>query len=454
MTSNHAVVLGASLAGLAAARVLSDHVDHVTVLDRDDLPDGPVPRKGVPQGRHAHGLLAAGGEVIGELFPGLDEQLVADGAQLLRAVADTRWYQFGGYRTRETTAELPAPFFSRPLLEHAVRRRVTALRNVEIRTGVRVERLSGTDRVDGVVLAGGDNLSADLVVDCTGRSSQVDTWMRDLGYAAPETSNVHIDMGYASRFLHRSPTDPVVGEWVVCVSSPPDVMRGGVMFPVDGDRWIVTLFGFHGHHPPTDDAGFLAFAEGLPTDDIASVLRQAAPATDAVPHRMASDQRRHFERLKRVPAGYVALGDVIASFNPVYGQGMSSALLQARALGSALGRVADVRSPSLPADFYKRAKKIVDMPWQIAAGGDFMMPETSGPKPPGTDLVNRYLAKAFVAAQHDPVVNDAVVRVQNLLAPPPSLMRPALMRRVLRGARRGSAPTLAPRPPAAEVATA
>jgi 2-polyprenyl-6-methoxyphenol hydroxylase-like FAD-dependent oxidoreductase len=242
-------------------------------------------------------------------------------------------------------------------------------------------------------------------------------------------------MGYATRLLRRTTEHPQ-HKAMITISTPPGGKRLGVLFPIEGDRWIVTMCGFHGDHAPTDEDGFLAFAESLPVHDIAAVMRNADALTPVMTHRLPSNQWRHFEKCKRVPAGFVALGDSICSFNPIYGQGMTSAALQARALGEVIDKIG-ATSNRFPKAFYRKAKKVINVPWSIAAGADFLMTETTGPKPPMTDLINRYVKKTFIAAQYDAVVNDQLSRVQNLQALPPSLMTPRMQWRVRRAARRG-----------------
>jgi len=437
------VVIGASMAGLLTARVLADAADEVLVFDRDVLPDSAESRKGVPQGRHAHALLRAGELILEDLFPGLIQDLVGQGAQRLSWFADARWWQFDGYRSRLGDDDFEGTFLTRPFLEGSVRKRVAALTSVCIRPGVSVRGLTGRDgRITGVVIDDRgveSTVAADLVVDASGRGSQAGTWLQALGYAAPPVEQVRIDMGYASRLLRREPGQLPDRTWLCTLGTPPKCKRLGVLFPVEGDRWLVTLAGFFGDHAPTDDVGFLAFAKSLPTDDIVSVLRLAAPISAIVTHRLPSEQWRHFEKLRRPPAGCVTIGDGICSFNPIYGQGMSSAAQQAKALLRCVEKEG-LSSPTLPLRFYKRAAKVVAIPWQIAAGGDFFYPETTGPRPPFVDILNGYLRKAITAAHHDPVVASAVARVQNLLAPPPSLLRPAVVLRAWRGARQASPP--------------
>jgi 2-polyprenyl-6-methoxyphenol hydroxylase-like FAD-dependent oxidoreductase len=440
MTEKHAVVVGGSMAGLLAARVLADRVDHVAIVERDELPEGSADRKGVPQGRHAHGLLPAGERVLRDLFPGLLEELIAAGAQRV-TFSGGRWWQGGGYRVDAPGAP-EGTFFSRPFLEAGVRQRVLALPNVTL-VPASAKGLCVVDgRVVGLDVEEHEHLSSlrsDLVVDASGRGSPAPKWLEAAGFEAPSVSQVRIDVTYATRLYRRTPGRLPDGTWLVTISDPPAGKRFGVAFPIEGDRWIVTLAGCHGDHPTTDDSANLAFARSLPTGDVADLLEQEQALTPTILHRLPSSQWRHYEKLRRHPAGFVALGDAICSFNPLYGQGMSSAAQQAVALGASIdaGGAAGVAAPDLWKRFYRNAKKVIANPWAIAVGGDFSYPETTGPKPPGTDVVNRYVRRVVTAAQRDGVVANALWDVQGLLAPPPSLMKPALAIRVLRASRLG-----------------
>ena len=434
----HAVVIGASMAGLVTAKVLADRVSDVTVIDRDALPAGPVARKGVPQSRHAHGLLPSGERILRELFRDLIDDLIVGGAQPVSA--DTwRWWQGGGYRI-DAPGAAGVTFLSRPFLEHRVRERVQALANVVfVQAPVRGLDSDG-NRVVGVAIGGDggrlEHVRADLVVDASGRGSQASRWLAEMGYDAPPVSEVRIDIAYASRLYRRTPGRLPDRTWMTTIDDPSRSERFGVAFPIEGDRWIVTLAGCHGDRPPTDDEGHLAFAKRLPTPDIADILEHEQPAGPIVSHRFPSNHWRHFEKLRRHPAGFVALGDAICSLNPIYGQGMSSAAEQATALAGCIDE-SGVDAPTLWRSFYRQARRVIANPWVIAAGGDFVFPETTGPKPPGTNAINRYIRKVVIASQHDSDVAAALWHVQGLLAPPPSLMKPALLIRVLRTARRG-----------------
>ena len=432
----HAVVLGASMAGLAAARVLADAYERVTVLERDALPGATAHRKGVPQSRHAHGLLAAGRAALEELFPALTDELVANGALFGDLQAESRWYN-AGFRLCPAPSDLQAVAVSRPLLEGGVRERVRALANVRVVDRCAAAGLVGRPDGRGVggvrVLGRADGgaeevLEADLVVDATGRGSRGPLWLEELGYPRPAEDEVRIGVAYASRVYRRRP-DHLDGDTAVVVAATPDRPCGGVMLAMEGDRWMVTLFGYLGLRPPTDPDGFVAFAAGLPVPDIFEVIADAEPLGEVLATRYPASVRRRYERLRRFPEGYLVVGDAVCGFNPIYGQGMSVAALEALALRDCLRA-----SPAgLARRFFAEVARIVDIPWQIAVGADLRFPGIEGARTAKVRLVNAYLARFHLAAAADPVLGGAFLRVVNLMDRPEGLLSPAIALRVLRG---------------------
>ncbi|HET7820345.1 MAG TPA: tryptophan 7-halogenase [Ornithinibacter sp.] len=438
------VVVGASVAGLLAARALADHVDDVVVLERERLDDTALPRGHVPQGRHLHLLLSAGLDLLVGWFPGIDDELESLGA--VRVDGTRAWvHQSGGYRARGDWGR-PVLSLTRPLLEQVVRRRVAALAGVTLRDGVVVARVeAGAGRVTGVV-ADGDVLRADLVVDCSGRSSRIAHQLEAAGILAPPVSRVSIDCAYASGFLPRS-ADDFDGSFLVCGSSPPESFRVGALLPVEGDRWMVTLAGVHGDVPGTGPDEVLSFARSLPTPALGEVIERLGPLSSTTSYRFPSSQRRHYEKVPAPPAGFVALGDAACSFNPIYGQGMSCAALQAQALAAAVADTG-VRCDVLPARFNRSAARIIDAPWAIAVGADFLHPQTVGPKAPGTDLLNRYTQRLVRATHRSLPLARTFNRVVNLVEPPTALVRPSVVARVGAASvagRRGSSRGVHPR---------
>jgi len=444
MSDRHgsAVVVGASIGGLLAARALSAHFNQITIVERDRLPEDPAVRKGVPQSAHAHGLLASGYRVMDGYFPGLMDELEALGAPRGDVVGDFLWFQYGRWKLRYA-AGLRGITVSRPCLETAIRRRVRKLPNVrfvEEFDAVKPCFDAAAGRVTGVCVKPRDRraeevMAADLVVDATGRGSQSPVWLEEWGFGQPNVMTVKIDVGYASRVFERKPGDFFNSMGGIVAGTAPADTRYGAVLAAEENRWVVTLVGSIGDYPPSDVQGWTKFAGTLPTPAIHDLITSARPLTDVVCYRFPANQRRLYEGMKRFPRGYLVIGDAICSFNPLYGQGMSVAATEARALDDSLGAGLD----GLAARFYAKASAIVDIPWLIATGEDLRYPQVEGTRPPGSSLVNRYLERVHAAASDDPVVCRKFFDVLNLLAPPSSLMAPAVMLRVLaRRAPRGA----------------
>jgi 2-polyprenyl-6-methoxyphenol hydroxylase-like FAD-dependent oxidoreductase len=444
---DRAVVLGASMAGLLAARVLAEAYVQVTVIDRDELPEASTHRRGVPHGRHAHALLARGQQALEELFPGLTADLVAQGVPTGDLLANGRWY-VSGYRLRQAPIGLVTLSASRPLLEGYVRARVRALPHVAFLDCRDIVGLAATPdgrRVTGArVLRQADRsakeevLGADLVVDATGRGSRTPIWLQALGYARPDAEQVRVGLGYATR-SYRLPPDALDGDLAVLDATTPQHPRGGALLRLEGDRWMVTLAGMLGDHPPTDPDGFLDFARSLRFPDIYQTIRDAEPLDDPVGFRFPASVRHRYERLDRFPDGLLVMGDAVCSFNPIYGQGMSVAALEALALRRYLERGAEPQ----PRRWFRDLGRVVDVPWDIAVGGDLAVPGVQGRRTLKVRLVNAYIARLHAAAAHDVSLASAFVRVAGLVAPPQTLLRPDVAARVLWASRHPATGTAA-----------
>ncbi|MFN8570542.1 MAG: hypothetical protein U0132_00720 [Gemmatimonadaceae bacterium] len=458
----HAIVLGGSIAGLLATRVLSDHFQRVTLVERDELTDAPMERKGTPQGRHAHGLLAWGLTNLNHYFPGLRESLIADGAVPGDMSRDLRWYQHGTYKLQFPSG-FEGLFLSRPLVEQHIRRRVLALPNVTCLGGTSVDALlSSPDQqsVCGVVVRPAraeqhesTPLLGDLVVDATGRGSRTPERLERLGYAPPPVSEVRVDIAYATRLYRRTANGLAGAEAMLISPVAPRETRIGVMFPIEGDRWIVTLGGWHGDHATPTEEGFRAFARGLPAPDIAEVIERSEPLSDVMVHKLPSSLRRHYERLTRFPERFLVIGDAIASFNPVYGQGMTSATLQASALDDVLRRQQQAgRLQGMWRHFFRQAARVVDIPWQITVGEDFRFAQTTGQRPPLVDTINAYVSFVQRASAVDREVARAFMYVMNLQKPPMSIFAPRIVYRTFRALRRQLRPAPVERAPKSALA--
>ena len=435
-----AIVCGGSLAGLLAARVLSSYCDEVIILERDLHAESIQARKGVPQGQHVHGLLPHGSAILERLFPGLLGDLEANGAVTADIGADTLWFQFGGYKNRSRIA-LVGHLQSRPLLEELIRRRCLTRSNVRVQDGWEVMGpLANTDRsaVVGVSVLekkGGllEQIEGDLIVDAMGRGSQAGRWLETLGYVRPYETCVRVDLGYTTRLYRRRPGDLGGAKMCLIYPTPPDDRRLAAALPIEGDRWIVTLAGWLGDHAPADEEGFLAFARSLAAPDIHDLVRAAEPMSGFMTYKFASSLRRHYEALDRLPRGFLVLGDALCSFNPVYGQGMTLAALEAEALERVLEEETSRRDwTNLPRAFYQRSARPIDAAWSLAAGEDFRHPGVAGRRPPGYAAMSWYVGRVHEAVTADPEVQRVFYRVMDMTSSPAALLRPGIARRVLR----------------------
>lgn len=449
----HAVVIGASMGGLLAARVLADYYASVTLLERDTFPEPGESRKGVPQGRHAHGLHARGRAVLEQLLPGFTQEMSEQGGMVLDISREFGWYANGGFH-EPTVSGLDGLLVSRPRLEAGVRARVLALPNVHAIENCDVPGVVFSEdraRVTGVRLVrranAGDEgvLAAELVVDASGRGSRSPAWLAEVGYEKPQEDRVRIDLGYTTRQYRRTSDQLPGGQGLAIAGSPPDG-RNGVVIAQEGDRWIVTLGGFNGDFAPLDPQGFVEFARGLPTPEIYNLIKDAEPITDPLPYRFPANQRRRYERLTRFPDGYLVFGDAICSFNPVYAQGMTVAANEALVLQECLAH----GSANLARRFFKGVRPVVDGPWSVAVGNDLQLPHVEGTRTRMDRFINWYIGKLHIAARNDALLSVAFLRVVNMMAPATSLLHPRIVLRVLRGnASRGLVKIPVPQPVAA-----
>ncbi|MBH1934147.1 FAD-dependent oxidoreductase [Streptomyces sp. AV19] len=433
----HVVVIGGSLAGLLAAHVLKDHAGSVTVVERDRYPDGPEHRPGVPQDRHAHLFLKGGADALEELLPGLPEELLEHGAPRLGMPTDILQRHENGW-IRRTPASTHVLTGSRPLADWLVRRRVLADPRITVLEGTEVTGLVGdAARIRGVQVrargAGQETrtLTADLVLDASGRSSRAPAWLRAIGAEPPHEETIDAGLAYATRFYRAGPGTGELTYRAVYMAIDGTQPRGGILAPVEGDRWIALLSGFRGNEPPTDEAGYLDFAASLPHPMIREWLEKAEPLTPIHGFRKAANVRRRYDLPGRRPAGFLATGEALCAFNPVYGQGMSVAALCAVALRDTLD---DPRRTPTTRRVQRALAAVARQAWDISTGGDRAVPGVTGNavRPRAIDRpIAWYLNRVIQRVPGNPVVGDAFREVGSLAAPNTKFFAPKVLRAVL-----------------------
>ncbi|HEY4418924.1 MAG TPA: hypothetical protein VGN22_05390 [Pseudonocardia sp.] len=436
---DRAVVVGASMAGLLAARVLSDHADEVIVIERDPADTGYEPRPGVPQGSQVHALLPAGQVQLERWFPGFAEEVIAAGAVVPQA-SGTRMYINGAQQPPPPQIEGAgvALVTTRPFLEAMVRRRTTAIDNIRIVHG-RAEGLVFTgDRAAGVrYLPTADSADAapttqdaDLVVDAMGRSSRLSDWLEENGWDRPPMRRMPIKLNYATAMFRR---DEQISDISVVVSQtrPAEdrVARIAGINSVEDDRWIMLISGYADDRPSRDPADFVARCRRDFPSVFGDIAEQAEMLGDVITYHQADSRRREFHELTRFPAGLVAIGDAVASFNPVYGQGMTSAALHASCLSAYLNGGPRLDEPAR--DYFEKVRVIVDAAWQVSTIADLALPHVDGPYPRGYKVISKLGDMVLAMSATDPEMNRRMSLVTTMLAHPSSLGRPGTLLRAV-----------------------
>ena len=441
-----AIVIGASIAGLCAAAVLSEHFDRVTIIERDAYPEGASDhRKGVPQGRHTHILLRAGETILENIFPNIMDELRQKGARHFDATEGLLWFHYGKWKKKHCSGFMVHQQ-SRPLLENQILKRlvnnprITFLRgyaakqllwsqNKKTVTGLMVEPTRATAQMGKQA----KTLKSELIIDASGRASILTKWLQKAAYETPKETRVGMDLQYSSRVFQapitQIPTTQVnQTDWqaFAVYPAPPQETRGGVLFKVEENKYILTLVGYIGDHPPKQNEGFLDFAKTLPVPDLYQQVKNLTPLSDVVIYRYPYARRLHFENIKQHPQGIVALGDAVCSFDPVFGQGMSVALQEVELLQQQLqsGKWQEKR-------FYQQVSKKLFLPWMLASMEDFRYPSVTGKRPVGLTMMQNYFKKIFLLSAKSEFVYAQLMRVFHMDVSPFILFSPTILWRML-----------------------
>ncbi|WP_455355895.1 FAD-dependent monooxygenase [Streptomyces sp. SYSU K217416] len=429
-TRRTAVVIGGSLTGMLAAAALSEFAD-VTVLERDRLPDGPEPRKGLPQARHGHLLWSGGVQAIQQILPGVSDVIVEAGARRVPVMHGlVSLSPAGPWFTRRPRSHHYILLCSRDLLDAKLREEVLRLPNISVRDQTTVLALEGdARRVTGVrarTSGAEEFLAADLVIDASGRGSRAPSWLKALGLSAVPERTVDSGVTYASR-IYRAPVPeyPIVNVQANPRNGGPG--KSGVILPIEGDRWLVTLSGTRGGEPTSNEDEFETFARGLRHPVIGELITRAEPLTGVITSHSTANDRRYFEKAERWPEGFAALGDAIATYNPVYGHGMSVAAKSVVAMQHEL-RVHGFSTPGIAQRIQRAAARPVGTAWDLATGQDIFYPGASDHPPTLTErALARYIDRVVIKSIRSRRVTRALLDVMTMEREPTRLIRPDIL---------------------------
>ena len=297
--------------------------------------------------------------------------------------------------------------------------------------------------VRGVRTADGRVIEGSVVVDATGRGSRLSDWLRIAGLETPSETEVDARTCYTSAFARLA--RPLPNRWKVLfvLGLPPHVLRGAAIGPVEGGRVVVSLATVGGEPAPETASEFGAFGHRLRAPFVGDLLDGAEWLTPARTTRSTANRWRHYER-RPLPAGLLVIGDALCAFNPVFGQGISVAAMQAEALSHLL-RAHGAGAPRLSALATRRFARVARFPWAMATGQDLQVPGTRGRPSPAQPLVGAYMSRVFSLATRDAGINLRASRVFNMTASPLTLYAPRIALRVIR--ERLPLPLIGPVPP-------
>jgi flavin-dependent dehydrogenase len=434
---SHAIVLGGSIAGLCAVRALSRHFERVTLIERDCFPDGPEHRAGAPQSHHVHVLLLRGLRELERLFPGIEAELRAAGAEPFDLCNDLAHCTEWGWARRAPTGVAPLTL-SRLLLESTIRQRVlsdvpnlTLLESTRV-TGLITKAEGSRVRVAAVRTSRGDarEITADLIVDACGRNSKALDWLEAQGLRRPAEELVDSYSGYASRFYELAPDPDRWWRGMLVDAWKPHYKHWGILMPTENGRHVLTLGGVNGAYPPHDEAGFEAHMHTLMSPALAREIARAKPLSGIHSNRALWNRARRFDRWKDDVAGFVALGDSAVAYNPYHGQGMSMAAVSANVLDDVCTRTSGADGYRFTRRFHRAQWKALSDAWAIATRIDMEWPGTTGKRPFGYYLEFEVAIAIVRAAAEYPEVKRMIGPVYQLVASPLTLANPVLLGRV------------------------
>ncbi|MDH3279320.1 MAG: hypothetical protein OEM17_04035 [Nitrosopumilus sp.] len=425
MMLGKAVVIGGSIAGLLAARVLSDHFEEIILIEKDNYIEDDKARNGVPQANHVHILLVKGKEILQEFFPELEEDLVKKGANNIDFLKDSRYRLPSGWAPKFSSGIITFAC-TRTLLENTIRHQIQKISKIRIEKGKHITSLvlEKSNKV-GLKTKDGKEIQGDLIVDCTGRNTKTPSWLDDIGFLKPVETKIDSFVRYATRRYIPSKNDR---KWkmLVILNKPTTNPRIGGIYPIEDGKWLVGLCAIGKNYPPTDEKGFLEFTKNLESRELYDALKDATPDSEIHGYQIQGSRKYHYEKMLRWPENFIVLGDAVSVFNPYYGQGITSAALGAKALDEMLKN--DKMEKGFTKKFQKRLAKTISLPWILGTSEDMRWPTTIGKKPNAiTRLVQNHAQKVLLLAPKSTLATKSFLHMMHMIKSPVIIFHPIIL---------------------------
>lgn len=377
MKYERAIVIGGGITGMLAAKVLSSFYLEVLIIEKDELPDSPENRLGTPQAFHPHRMLPLGKQIVERLFPGYTKELL----------------ELGGYNTRHQTSRFMTKDGELVLTdteETAVTRRAM-LEWVLMQRMLREDRVQFLEKHEAIALLFEEEttkvsglqvkdrrikpgiinkMSADLVIDTSGRMSKLPKWLKSAGRTLPQTDELIVSLGYSTRYYQIPPEAPNL-EPMVIVGQPKKKIPTGLFERVDHDLAAVLLSAAGGSHYPTTDADqFDVETARLTNSSIAEAITHLIPYTKPKGFRVPACVRNHYEQMEDWPSGLLVMGDALCTLDPIHGQGMTKAALEAQTLERMLKQAQENELISFERHTLQQMQHANELGWWLCAIAD------------------------------------------------------------------------------------
>ncbi|PEX57565.1 FAD-dependent oxidoreductase [Bacillus cereus] len=433
---NKAIVIGGSMAGKFAAKALSTSFKEVIIIEAGERWDGKSLRKRVPQSNHPHVLLKGGENAIEELFPNITNELIEAGSIINNFTRDLKWHQFGLWK-QPFIGEVHMIQQSRPLLEWHIQKRIHQISNHTIKYETLVKGLlvdAKLNKVCGVKVKyletnTQEEVHADLVVDASGFGSKSIEWLREYEIKVQE-EKVRIDLFYATKMFKLKENEELDCCNMLMSPSFPDNPYGVLIQTIEDNRYFVTFSGYANEKAPQTDDEFYDFAENLSISNVTDFLNKAEGITDIKTYKIPYQVRRRFDLVNNVPEGLLVIGDAQCRFDPVFGQGVSVAAMEAHQLQLLLQDRKQL-DKTFTQQFYKKAATIIETPWDMTTTEISRHPQLKRELTTKQKFQLWYTKQIYRLSASNSDVYIRLVRVMNLIRSPFHLFHPKVLLSVL-----------------------